>query len=141
MTGGPVGVVLAAGARRRFGRPKALVELDGERLVDRAVRVLRDGGCDDVLVVAGAAPVLGVDADVVTNVDWPTGMGSSLQVALAAAGRGGVSRAVLLRVDWPWVGAEAVRRLVAAADEGAEAAQATYDGTPGHPVLLARSTW
>ena len=38
------GLVLAAGAGRRFGRPKALVELDGERLVDRAVRVLETGG-------------------------------------------------------------------------------------------------
>ena len=30
------GLVLAAGAGSRFGRPKAVVELDGERLVDRA---------------------------------------------------------------------------------------------------------
>ena len=38
---------------RRFGGPKALVEIDGERLVDRAVRVLRDGGVDPAYVVAG----------------------------------------------------------------------------------------
>ena len=47
---GPRGAVTRrrAGARRRrrqpVRRPKALVELDGERLVDRAVRVLREGG-------------------------------------------------------------------------------------------------
>ncbi|GAB3596461.1 nucleotidyltransferase family protein [Angustibacter peucedani] len=141
MSPGPVGVVLAAGAGRRFGGPKALVDLDGERLVDRAVRVLREGGCADVLVVAGAAPVMGVDAEVVTNVDWPTGMGSSLRVALSRAHRGEWPAVVLLLVDTPWVGPDAVRRLLEAGEGGALAAQATYGGTPGHPVLLAREVW
>lgn len=40
------GVVLAAGEGRRFGGPKAPYVLHGERLVDRAVRVLQQGGCD-----------------------------------------------------------------------------------------------
>ena len=34
-----------------MGVPKAELALDGERLVDRAVRVLTDGGCDDVVAV------------------------------------------------------------------------------------------
>ena len=49
------GLVLAAGAGRRYGGPKALVEYDGQRLVDRAVWTLRAGGADPVLVVLGAA--------------------------------------------------------------------------------------
>ena len=48
------GLVLAAGAGRRFGGPKALVDFRGVRLVDRAVGLLRAGGCDRVLVVSGA---------------------------------------------------------------------------------------
>ncbi len=139
----PVGIVLAAGAGRRFGGPKAIASLDGERLVDRAVRVLHEGGCADVIVVAGAAPVLGADAVVVTNVDWPTGMASSLRVALAAAARGPWTSAVLMLVDTPWVGPQSVQRLAAAAaaDERATAVQATYGGDPAHPVLLARAVW
>ena len=35
------GLVLAAGAGVRFGGPKAPVVVDGERLVDRAARLLR----------------------------------------------------------------------------------------------------
>ncbi|KQX66677.1 NTP transferase domain-containing protein [Angustibacter sp. Root456] len=135
-----VGVVLAAGSGSRFGAAKALVELDGERLVDRAVRVLRQGGCADVLVVAGAVPVRDVDALVVTNVDWPTGMASSLRVGLQSAQRlGDWPRAVLLLVDTPWIGAAAVRRLLEA--PAGPAVQASYDGTPAHPVLLARAVW
>lgn len=141
MSTGSVGLVLAAGAGRRFGGPKALVELDGERLADRAVRVLREGGCTDVLVVAGVVPLLGVDAEVVTNVDWPTGMASSLRVGLQRAARGRWSSAVVMPVDTPWIGAEAVRRLIAAADRGCLAAQAIYAGIAGHPVLLARPVW
>ena len=51
----PAGLLLAAGAGRRMGGPKALVELDGEPLVRRALRVLADGGCAPLVVVLGAA--------------------------------------------------------------------------------------
>jgi nicotine blue oxidoreductase len=137
------GVVLAAGAGVRFGGPKALVRLDGERLVDRAVRSLREGGCTPVLVVEGAAPLAPVDAELVTNASWPQGMGSSLRAALTALERRPeVDAAVLLLVDTPWVGPEPVRRVIATfAASGSVAVQASYDRVPGHPVLLARSAW
>jgi nicotine blue oxidoreductase len=136
-----VGIVLAAGAGRRFGGPKALATLDGERLVDRAVATLRAGGCADVIAVAGAVPLRDVDAQVATNVDWPRGMASSLQTGLAAAQGGPWSAAVLLLVDQPWIGPQAVRRLIEARETGASCVQACYDGVPGHPVLFARGCW
>lgn len=140
---GPVvsGVVLAAGAGTRFGGPKALVRLDGERLVDRAVATLRAGGCPEVTVVQGAAELHDVEALVVDNPLWGTGMGSSLRVALDHLAAGTSSAAVVLLVDTPWVGPAAVQRLVEAHGRGAVAAQATYGSVPGHPVLLARATW
>jgi molybdopterin-guanine dinucleotide biosynthesis protein A len=54
--------VLVGGASSRYGSPKALVELDGETLVDRARRVLAEV-CDEVLVVgkAGELPFAVVD--------------------------------------------------------------------------------
>src|SRR6266542_6539674 len=51
------GVLLAAGEGSRFGRPKALVELDGQTLAERGVTLLRAGGTDPVLIVTGAAQV------------------------------------------------------------------------------------
>jgi CTP:molybdopterin cytidylyltransferase MocA len=134
------GLVLAAGAGRRFGGPKALVELDGERLVDRMVRVLGAGGCQPLVVVAGAAPLAVPGATVVDNPDWRTGMGSSLRSGLAAL-PDQASAAVVVLVDTPWIGPEAVGRLVQAHATGAALAVAIYAGVRGHPVLLGRAHW
>jgi nicotine blue oxidoreductase len=142
------GVLLAAGQGSRFGRPKALVELDGRTLAERGVTMLRVGGADPILVVTGAARVdLGPDhqARTVYNGEWRTGMGSSLRAALRAlteleAGPE-VGAAVVALADQPLVGAEAVGRLIAAYQAGAGVAVAAYGGKPRNPVLLAREHW
>ena len=69
------GVVLAAGSDSRFGEPKAPLEVDGERLVDRSVRVLREGGCDPIFVILGAWEGSVDDALVIVNHGWEEGMG------------------------------------------------------------------
>jgi nicotine blue oxidoreductase len=135
------GLLLAAGSGRRLGRPKALVELGGQRLVDRGVALLRAGGCQPVVVVLGAAVVAVPGASVVVvNGDWATGMGSSLRAGLAAL-PDDVTAVVTALVDQPHVGAEAVRRLAAAVEAGAAAAVATYGGRRGNPAAFARSAW
>lgn len=141
MTGQVSGLVLAAGAGRRFGGPKALARLDGVRLVDRAVATLTRGGCGPVLVVAGAAPLVVPGAEVVDNSDWESGMGSSLVAGLAHLAGGSASAVVVLLVDTPWVGDQAVANLISAHAAGSVAAQGSYGGAPGHPVLLGRETW
>jgi deazaflavin-dependent oxidoreductase (nitroreductase family) len=129
------GLLLAAGEGRRLGRPKALVEVGGERLVDRGVRMLREAGCTPVIVVTGAAPVDVFGAVVVPNPQWRTGMGSSLRAGLAALPPG-CPAAVIALVDQPRVTAEAVRRLIRAQHGGAEVAVATYGGRRRNPVLI-----
>lgn len=133
------GLVLAAGEGRRFGGPKAPYVLEGERLVDRAVRVLREGGCDPVLVVLGAWVDDVPDAEVVPNEAWGEGMGSSLRCGLAALdGRAEVDQVLVSLVDLPGLTPDAVRRLL---DVDADLAAAAYDGDRGHPVLLGREHW
>lgn len=141
-------MLLAAGQGSRFGRPKALVELDGQTLAERGIGMLRAGGADPVLIVTGAAQVrLSPEYQVRTvgNDDWRTGMGSSLCAALRAlAGpdaAADVGAAVVALADQPLVGAGAVSRLIAAYQAGASVAVAAYDGRPRNPVLLAREHW
>lgn len=136
------GVLLAAGAGTRLGRPKALVELGGCRLVDRGVALLADGGATPVVVVTGAADVaLGARGVIIVhNPDWATGMGSSLAAGLRAVPED-CAAAVIALVDQPLIAPAAVRRLIAAFTAGAGVAVATYQGRPRNPVLLAREHW
>ncbi len=141
-------MLLAAGQGSRFGRPKALVELDGQTFAERGISMLQAGGADPVLIVTGAAEVeLGPDNRVRTvhNDEWRTGMGSSLRAALRALADPDmgpeVGAAVVALADQPLVGAEAVSRLIVAYRAGASVAVAAYDGRPRNPVLLAREHW
>lgn len=140
------GLILAAGAGRRYGKPKALVRADGQLLVERAAAVARDAGCAPVVVVLGAAAAeVRAAADLagavaVDNPDWDTGMGSSLRVGLSALAVTDATAAVVLLVDMPGVTPEAVRRLGALAAPDA-LAMAGYGERRGHPVLLGRSHW
>lgn len=140
------GLLLAAGAGRRYGMPKALVRHGGSLLVERAFATLRDGGCDPVVVVLGAAAdEVRTRAElpgsvIVVNPDWATGMGSSLQVGLEALAATNATAVVVLLVDTPGVTSVAVARLAGFATPDALAV-ATYQGQRGHPVLLGRSHW
>ena len=137
------GLLLAAGAGRRFGRPKALVELEGEPLVRRALRVLADGGCAPIRVVLGAeaedaCALLPDPAVAVLAEDWETGMGASLRAGLRALP---AADAVLVHlVDLPNVDARVIARLAALASPDV-VARAAYDGVPGHPVLFGQRWW
>jgi len=132
-------VLLAAGEGSRLGQPKALVRLGEMTLAERGVSLLRAGGADPVLVVAGAASVALSGVRVVHNPEWRSGMGSSLRVGLGELA--GADAAVIALADQPLVGAEAVRRLIAAYFAGASVAVAAYDGQPRNPVLIAAEHW
>jgi CTP:molybdopterin cytidylyltransferase MocA len=105
------GLLLAAGAGRRMGQPKALMhDPDGTSWLVRSIDVLKEGGCEDVTVVLGALPYA-ADAVVVSLVDLPD------------------------------VDAAVVRRVAAAASGSGALARAAYDGVPGHPVLIGSTHW
>lgn len=154
-----VGVLLAAGAGTRAGRPKALVrDADGTPWLARGGATLLDGGCDAVVVVLGARAEearLLVPADprllVVVADDWAEGLGASLRAGLdavgglevasllGAAGAPEEARSTLVSlVDLPGLPPAAVARLLDG--EGARSAgalrQAVSGGRPGHPVLV-----
>lgn len=153
------GLLLAAGGGRRFGGPKALVDVGSGPWVVTAARTLLEGGCGDVLVVTGAAAeqveqiVTGIgDARVASTRcgTWEQGMGESLRAgltALATRGRTVPAQALVHLVDLPDVGPEVVTRLLAARPPGAGGVggdalvRAAYQGVPGHPVLLGQDHW
>jgi CTP:molybdopterin cytidylyltransferase MocA len=141
------GLLLAAGAGRRMGMPKALVTDDRGSWLVRGVELLQTGGCERVTVVLGAevarAGALLVDLEVAVAVadDWGEGMGASLRTGLRSLAESTDDGVVVSLVDLPDLVPEVVSRVVAAGPGPAALARATYDGRPGHPVLLGRDHW
>jgi CTP:molybdopterin cytidylyltransferase MocA len=132
------GVLLAAGAGTRYGMPKVLAG-HGEWLAS-GVNALHRGGCDDVVVVLGAAIVdVPAPARAVVADNWSDGLSASLRAGLSAID---ADFAVLHTVDTPDIGADVVRRVLDAARASSSGlARAQYIGQPGHPVVVARRHW
>lgn len=134
--GGVAGLVLAAGEGKRFGGPKAPFVYDGERLVDRSVRILNEAGCDPIVVVLGAWLGQVRGATEVVNDAWHEGMGSSLRAGLAwVEEQTDASYALITLVDLPGLTSTAIKRVMEA-PEGV--AVAKFQGDRGHPVRIPR---
>jgi len=139
------GVVLAAGLSTRMGRSKPLLARGGETLVERAVRVLLEGGCGGVIAVvragddAAARLARTAGARVVVNGNAQAEQVDSLRLALRDLPDDAAAAAVL-PVDVPFVRPATVARLLAAFREGAAlVVRPSYRGEPGHPTLFART--
>jgi molybdenum cofactor cytidylyltransferase len=113
-------IIIAAGSSRRMGQPKQLLLLDGETLLQRAVRVAEEAGASPVLVVLGAhreqieSHVDRSALRIVLNPSWEGGMGTSIRAGLQALeGQAPDTSGVLLMVcDQPAVTAEHLGRML-----------------------------
>jgi molybdenum cofactor cytidylyltransferase len=134
--------VLAAGAATRFGGAKQLAELDGRPLLEHALGAMAASGVDRMVVVLGAGA-----EEIAARVDlhgaeplicdrWDEGQSASLATALAEMGD--ADAVVVTLGDQPRMSPDAIRRVIAAREPGTAAVRATYNGDPGHPVLLER---
>ena len=135
------GLVLAAGAARRFGAAKQLADLDGVPLLEHSLRTMTAAPVGRVVVVLGSGAdeiVRAVDlhgADALVCRRWGEGQSASLACGLAELAD--CEAVVVTLGDQPRVSPDAIRRVIAARN-GAAAVRATYGENPGHPVLLER---
>ena len=141
------GLLLAAGAGTRMGRPKALVVGDdGVPWLVRGVETLRAGGCDAVTVVLGAGAdearsLVPPDTGVLVAEDWAEGMSASLRAGLRWLEDTEADAALVSLVDLPDLTDAVVRRVLSAGADPAALIRTTYDGRPGHPVVIGREHW
>jgi CTP:molybdopterin cytidylyltransferase MocA len=159
----PHGIILAAGAGRRYGGAKQLAPIDGVPMLQRVLDTLHaalaaaapDATAPSIIVVLGAhAPAVRAaidfrDARVVECAEWERGMAHSLRCGLAALGATppeGIdpspTAALVMLGDTPYITAADLQRLIAAWQAAPDTpAAAEYDGTVGAPCILPRTVW
>ncbi len=132
------GLILAAGGGVRFGEePKLLADLEGRPVLEHAIRAqCAVPELEQVVVVLGAhaagilARVDFLHAEPVICEEWRDGMAASLRCGVRELH--GAERVIVTLGDQPLVSSEAIRRFL----DAAPGTRATYDGRPGHPVVL-----
>ena len=141
-------VILAAGASRRMGSPKQLIEIDGRPLLVRAIEAALAAPVWPVVVVLGAnataiRPVIGhLPVLVVDNPAWAEGMASSIREGVATLRQfsRALDAAVLALCDQPGFSAATVESLLAAhRATGRGIVAARYSGRLGAPALFTRA--
>jgi molybdenum cofactor cytidylyltransferase len=127
-------VVLAAGVSRRLGRAKQMVEIGGETLLERAVRVAVEARLEPVIVVvrdAGVARGLR-GCEVVVNTLADEGMASSIRVGVSRAREIGVAGVVVMACDQVALRAEHLRELCGKVDRVTGSGYAGKVGIPAY---------
>jgi molybdenum cofactor cytidylyltransferase len=112
-------IVLAAGASRRFGSPKQLVQFERRPLIQRVIAGATEltGAAVSVVLGAYAAEIAATlppgSASIIINRDWQEGIASSIRAAVARL-PGACDGVLLLLADQPLVGSHSLNRLAAA---------------------------
>jgi molybdenum cofactor cytidylyltransferase len=135
-------LVLAAGASRRLGRPKQLLDYRGTTLLGATLTRVRGAGLDQVVVALGGAAdevrerVDLSGTDVVLNPDHGQGCATTIRTCLQRV-RDDAEGIVLLLGDQPGVTAATIHSLVDGS-RGHAVGVCEYDDGLGHPLWFGR---
>jgi molybdenum cofactor cytidylyltransferase len=140
-------VVLAAGASTRMGRNKLLLPVEGEAMVHRTVRRVRDAGCDPIIVVTGhdaervRAALAPLEVSFAQSPD-PTGPTSASLHAGLRALPADVSATLVMLADMVQVTTPMLRALVEGVALGAEPLGVSrYGDVLAPPLMFRRALW
>jgi CTP:molybdopterin cytidylyltransferase MocA len=136
-------VILAAGAGKRFGEPKAAAEISpGVRFIDAVAQTARAAGLDDIVAVmrSGIAPPADVRSIVNPNPD--SEQIASLRLGLAQLVNTPARGALVWPVDHPFVLAKTITDFLSFVTERKPLiARPVFNGQHGHPVYFSRDVW
>ncbi|MEO8459729.1 MAG: nucleotidyltransferase family protein [Dokdonella sp.] len=140
-------IVLAAGASRRLGAPKQLIQVDGESLLRRAVLAALQTRPAQSIVVLGAQSdaIFKTIADLAVQridcADWHLGMGASLGTGIMALDDS-IAGALIVLCDQPALVASHLQRMIDAwRTSPSRAVASAYSGTLGVPALVPRASF
>jgi molybdenum cofactor cytidylyltransferase len=139
---GVAGILLAAGAAKRFGSPKLLHPLpDGVPVGVASARALVQAVPNTLAVVQPGDRLLieafsAIGLRIVENPLADHGMGTSLAAGISAAGE--ASGWLIALADMPWIRPATIRVLADRLRDGAPMVAPIVDGRRGHPVGFSR---
>ena len=140
-------IILAAGASTRMGRPKQLLEYQGETLIRKTVNTAVNSLCQPIVVVLGAyaekikPEIKSFPVTIAFNRNWSNGMSTSVSIGIETllTLNPELDAIVLMLCDQPFVSASLIDRLVEthrATRQNIIASQ--YSKTIGVPALFPR---
>ena len=136
--------LLAAGASIRFGRPKQLIQFQGRSLLRHLAEVCASSNAGDVHVVLGAYAELlkhqlhGLRLRTILNLDWNSGISSSLRMAVKNLDRATKALLVVL-CDQPLVTSALLNRMLETREKsGKPIVACEYGNSLGVPALFDR---
>ena len=133
-------VILAAGFSSRMGAFKPLMKLEDETIVERLIRVSKNAGINDIVIVTGhnrqqMIPVIeNAGAAEVFNRDFEKGMFTSMQAGTTALPEE-LDGFFMMPVDCPLVTEDILKQLMESFDPD-KFSVAVYRGKKGHPLLI-----
>jgi len=135
-------VILAAGSSRRLGRPKQTVVLNGETLLERAVRTAQEARLSPIVAVVPDAEwtdsLHPSGATVLLNHEAAEGIAASIRLGVSWARNVGASGVVLMTCDQVAVTAAHLRALC---DVRAEPTGSGYAGKVGIPAYFPEASF
>lgn len=141
-----IGVVLSAGESSRMGRPKALLPIEGQKFIERIIRVLGLSRVGRTIVVLGhhAEQLRGqiehLPVEILINPGYQSGQLSSLQAAIRHIERDDRCAGMLVHlVDHPFIDVALVDKLIDGFFETKKLIVVPrYKEKRGHPVIFSR---
>ncbi|SFG01046.1 nucleotidyltransferase family protein [Salegentibacter agarivorans] len=143
-------IILAAGASRRLGFPKQLVEFKGKSLLQHSIDVAELLEFDYRILMLGANAKKiekGLDIGnftIIINEEWELGMGTSISKGVSAAlnVKSDLELILILLSDQPFVTKEKIQELIREQLENKMPATfSEYAGEVGVPAIFSKETF
>ena len=140
-------IILAAGGSLRLGKPKQLLEYEGQSLLRRSAEAALNCECENVVVVMGfeaddlAKELRDLPVGIALNERWAEGISSSIKAGLIKLfdTNPDIVAVVIMLCDQPFVNEQTIRSLVDTYRlSGKPVVAAEYDGVVGVPALFDR---
>ena len=138
-------LIMAAGASRRLGQPKQLVEYKGQTLIRRIVQETIAAEIGNITVITGfnhdevEKEIHDLKVNVFYNEEWEEGLGASIRNGLKKVlnQKPDTNAILMAMVDQPFVTTSHLKKLVKAYDSSRPMIIASaYSSTFGVPVLI-----